>query len=303
VVGVLGKSYKLDPLFATTVHEDLLSTLAPRLKEVTKGDYARGYRTRKGRLYPTPLHQLMAEILDALGVDYEEKLNVGRQLRADFSFRGTLVLIEPDLTTENIAALKRSGKKTLILQRDAVRSDFSDPGIRIIEVDGGERLQTIFIDDPSFNFDYAHVLPKTEKCSVMHGHTSSVLVEIVGRLQDGMVIDFSQAKRIVREAVKDLDHKLFISEKYLTSRMGSKVGLAFKTIHGDFSLVVPRGTTVLLPDEATTENLSKEILDRIARRMPENVTAVGVYVYEGMNKGSHILAEIHRKRGTARNKR
>jgi hypothetical protein len=27
--------------------------------------------------------------------------------------------------------------------------------------------------------------------------------------------------------------------------------------------------------------------------MPENVTAVGVYVYEGLNKGAHILAQLH----------
>jgi 6-pyruvoyltetrahydropterin/6-carboxytetrahydropterin synthase len=45
--------------------------------------------------------------------------------------------------------------------------------------------------------------------------------------------------------------------------------------------------------EATVENLAKEVLGRIAPRMPRNVTAVGVYVYEGLNKGSHILAKLH----------
>jgi 6-pyruvoyltetrahydropterin/6-carboxytetrahydropterin synthase len=52
---------------------------------------------------------------------------------------------------------------------------------------------------------------------------------------------------------------------------------------------------VLLNGEATVENLAQELLDRIASKMPANVTAVGVYVYEGLNKGTHLLAQIHRR--------
>jgi len=36
--------------------------------------------------------------------------------------------------------------------------------------------------------------------------------------------------------------------------------------------------------------------------MPENVTAVGVYVYEGLNKGSHLLAQIHQDGERSRKK-
>jgi 6-pyruvoyltetrahydropterin/6-carboxytetrahydropterin synthase len=51
----------------------------------------------------------------------------------------------------------------------------------------------------------------------------------------------------------------------------------------------------LLHGEATVENLAKEVLSRISPRMPENVTAVGVYVYEGLNKGSYLLAQLHQR--------
>jgi 6-pyruvoyltetrahydropterin/6-carboxytetrahydropterin synthase len=283
--------------------EEVISTLAPRLKQLTKGEYARGYITKKKKLYTTPLHQLIAEVLDSLAIRYDENVVVTPELQADFSFNDTLIFIDREITPRSVAVLRKSGKKSLLLQRDSLRSDLEDTGIRIIELGERTRLQTIFLDDPSFNFDYAHILPKTEKCSVMHGHTSSVLVEIVGRLQDGMVVDFSEAKRIVREAIRSLDHKLLISEKYVKSREGSRVGLAFKTVHGDFSLVVPKETTFLLSGEATNENMAKEILDRIGKKMPPNVTAVGVYVYEGLNKGSHILLDLHRKRSVLRKKR
>jgi hypothetical protein len=36
--------------------------------------------------------------------------------------------------------------------------------------------------------------------------------------------------------------------------------------------------------------------------MPENITAVGVYVYEGLNKGSYILAQLHHRGVDSRRK-
>jgi 6-pyruvoyltetrahydropterin/6-carboxytetrahydropterin synthase len=186
-----------------------------------------------------------------------------------------------------------------------LRSDGADSGLRVIRLGGrGKLLQTIFLDDPSFNFDYSHILPHTQKCSVMHGHTSSALVEIVGEPVDGMVVDFGIAKEIIRGALGELDHKLIINAKYVVREDGGSVTLRFHTVHGDFAIQAPKGTTVLLDGEATVENLAKEVLSRIAPRLPPNVTAVGVYVYEGMNKGSHLLAQLHQgRRERARRRR
>ena len=51
-------------------------------------------------------------------------------------------------------------------------------------------------------------------------------------------------------------------------------------------------TTYLLRGEATVENLSTEIISLLAPRLPPNVDAVGVYIYEGHGKGSHIISRI-----------
>jgi 6-pyruvoyltetrahydropterin/6-carboxytetrahydropterin synthase len=40
------------------------------------------------------------------------------------------------------------------------------------------------------------------------------------------------------------------------------------------------------------ETLSTEIIKLLAPNMPSNVQALGVYVYEGLNKGSHIISEV-----------
>jgi 6-pyruvoyl tetrahydropterin synthase/QueD family protein len=230
-----------------------------------------------------------------MGIAYKENVRLpgGTGLTADFLVNGVWVFVEKRLGRKEEKALAKGRMKSVVVRRDSLRSDRLDHGIRVVGLEAGGRVQTIFLDDPSFSFDYAHILPRTEKCSVMHGHTSSVLVEVIGHPLDGMVVDFGVAKQIVREAVRGLDHKLFINEKYVTQVDKKSVTLRFDTIHGEFAIRAPKATTVLMKGEATVENLAMEVLGRIAPKMPENVTAVGVYVYEGLNKGSHILAKLH----------
>ena len=274
--------------------EQLLSKLVPRLKSLDEGAYLRTYRSGKG-FVRTSTHQAIAGLLDSLDIDYKLDVKVSKRgtLRADFLAKGTFIFVGRELSEEDFKAIGAAGKKSVVVMKDSLRSDRFDHGIRVIGLGEEGGLQTIFLDDPSFNFDYAHILPKTEKCSVMHGHTSSVLVEVVGHPIEGMVVDFGIVKPLVKGAVRELDHKLFINEKYVTELDPNNVSLRFDTVHGEFAIRAPRGTTVLLKGEATVENLAKEVLARVSPKMPKNVTAVGVYVYEGLNKGSHILAKIH----------
>ena len=62
-----------------------------------------------------------------------------------------------------------------------------------------------------FTFEAAHELPNHPgKCQRLHGHSYVLLVSVEGDIepQSGMVIDFSDLKRIVNDAVVDrLDHR------------------------------------------------------------------------------------------------
>jgi 6-pyruvoyl-tetrahydropterin synthase len=275
--------------------ETLVERLSPRLRELGQGGYLRTYR-RHGRAYPTSLHMAIAEILESLGLKSRERVRVpNTDLIADFEVNGRFVFVDRLLGGAELKKLGRVKQGCVLIRNSPTRSDRQDSGIRVIEIEGGTsgELQTIFLDDPSFNFDYAHILPHTQKCSVMHGHTSAALVELIGRPINGMVVDFGLARDIIRDAIRSLDHRLFINEKYVVREDTKSVTLRFRTVHGDFAIQAPKATTVLLDGEATVENLAREVLARISPRMPENVTAVGVYVYEGLNKGSHLLAQLH----------
>lgn len=278
--------------------------LAPRLKGLSRGGYQREYRGRTGTSRSST-HHFVGNLLDSLKIRHEENVSVPgvKDLRADFLVNGTLVFVDRKLDAYTIGVLRKARRPSLIIRKESLRSDGFDHGIRVLGIGEEGNQQTIFLDDPSFNFDYSHILPKTQKCSVMHGHTSSVLVEVVGKPIDGMVVDFGVAKEIIREAIRDLDHKLFINEKYVTGMGQKSVALRFRTVHGDFAIQAPKPTTVLLSGEATVENLAKEVLSRITPRMPDNVSAVGVYVYEGLNKGSHLLAQIHQTEVEKRRKK
>lgn len=64
-----------------------------------------------------------------------------------------------------------------------------------------------------FWVDYAHSLMGHAKCSVRHGHTGQVIVEVEGEVKGGksfeenVVMDFGELKRICEETLRQIDHK------------------------------------------------------------------------------------------------
>ncbi len=60
----------------------------------------------------------------------------------------------------------------------------------------------------SETFDAAHFLPGHPKCGKIHGHTYRVEVEVEGELKNGMVIDFEDLKKTLKEIVDEFDHRL-----------------------------------------------------------------------------------------------
>jgi 6-pyruvoyltetrahydropterin/6-carboxytetrahydropterin synthase len=121
------------------------------------------------------------------------------------------------------------------------------------------------------------------------------MVEIIGEMKNNLVIDFGEAKRIIKDALNNFDHKFFINKKYLQKEDNSHYYVSFKGPKGYFSLQLPKITTFLLNGEATVETLSTEIIKTLAPKMPSNVEALGVYVYEGLSKGAHIIAKIKKE--------
>lgn len=272
------------------------------------------YLDRKtGALLSSRTELAVARLLSFLGVEYEYGHGVdvggGRVERIDFKTpRGLIEVIDGEGDAEKyrlaLEALGGAGIMAVGHPRHVARIAELEGVVAYGESAGGggaggggagDGAQTgsIFMDDESFTFDYAHVLPLVEKCSILHGHTSSVMVELVGTMRDNLLVDFGEAKQIIRGVMAEFDHKFFVNERYVVG--GGDDGhyrVSFDGPRGRFDLTVPRSTAYLLRGEATVENLSTEIISLLAPRLPPNVDAVGVYIYEGRDKGSHIISRI-----------
>lgn len=59
------------------------------------------------------------------------------------------------------------------------------------------------------HIDSAHRLPGHAKCGVLHGHTYKIELIIEGEPDKGMVLDFGEMKRILKDVLQKYDHKLF----------------------------------------------------------------------------------------------
>ena len=55
--------------------------------------------------------------------------------------------------------------------------------------------------------DCAHYLPGHDKCGSLHGHTYKIEVIIEGEKKSGMILDFSELKKSIKEALSYFDHK------------------------------------------------------------------------------------------------
>jgi 6-pyruvoyltetrahydropterin/6-carboxytetrahydropterin synthase len=258
------------------------------------------YIDKKGNLLKTRTELTVAQMLTFLENDYEYNheitLKNGTKVKIDFKTeKGLIEVIDNDEDIEKYKQIKEDfpEKKVMAIGHAKYVAQIKELQ-DIVFYDKTPQTGSIFLEDASFSFDYAHILPLVEKCSILHGHTSSVMVELVGQMKDNLLLDFGIAKKIIKEDVNQFDHKFFINRKYLKKEDDSHYQINFDGPKGMFDLQVPKDTTYLLEGEATVENLSSEIIKLLVPKMPANVEAVGVYIYEGYNKGSHIISNIER---------
>lgn len=118
-----------------------------------------------------------------------------------------------------------------------------------------------------FEFETAHALWGYDgKCANIHGHSYVLTVSISGNIindenhvKNGMIIDFSDLKAIVKkEIVEVYDHALLV-------RKG--------TPHEDYAKVDTAFKKVWLTDfQPTCENMLIDMVKRIQNNLPEHIT-------------------------------
>lgn len=143
----------------------------------------------------------------------------------------------------------------------------------------------IIIERNTLRFAAAHFTTFGGECEPLHGHNYDVTVEISGALTtDSWVIDFSEAKALVRDLCRELDHKFIVpalSKDISISRSGGELTLEW----GDLRYVMPEKDSVAIDvDNTTAERLAEWFAGRITVELQSrgagNVASVTVGVEE-----------------------
>ncbi len=118
-----------------------------------------------------------------------------------------------------------------------------------------------------FNFETGHALYGYDgACKNVHGHSYKLSVTVIGKPSEdranvkyGMVIDFSDLKKIVKEEIVDrFDHATVFNETT------PHIELAHELAN--------RGHDVILVKyQPTSENMVIDFAERIQSRLPENI--------------------------------
>ena len=257
------------------------------------------YIDKNGNLLRSKTELSFSRLLSFLEKDYQYdfkiKLKNGQDVSVDFKVDDKYIeILDSDIELDKLNEIKKNNPDLDIIGIGKSKFGVKSSDFETISLVDSDRDQvgSIFLEDSSLAFDYAHILPLVEKCSILHGHTSTIMVEIIGKMVNNLVIDFGDAKRIIKDTLSTLDHKFFINEKYVYKEDSIHYYVSFEGPRGFFNLQLPKDTTFLLSGEATVENLSSIIIKLLSSKMPPNIEALGVYIYEGVNKGAHILAKI-----------
>ena len=150
----------------------------------------------------------------------------------------------------------------------------------------------IHVDGWSSNirFSSAHFIPRLGKCSRIHGHDYGVKIRLHGDKVNGILIDFTDLKKAMRDAISDLDHKLLVpgrSNEAAYSISNGEVEVRYE----DKRIVAVESDVHICDVEVTSsEELSgyigKKISDNLGRR--PNLTRMEVCIEEGPGQGSFV---------------
>jgi 6-pyruvoyltetrahydropterin/6-carboxytetrahydropterin synthase len=126
-----------------------------------------------------------------------------------------------------------------------------------------------------FRFEMAHALKGYDGlCKNIHGHTYELKVTIAGKpIADekspklGMVMDFGDLKKLVKDEIIDhYDHALVLYDKMPAELL--------KTLKNNFDRII------LKPYNPTSELMLLDFVEKLKKRLPENVTLKHVFLRE-----------------------
>jgi 6-pyruvoyltetrahydropterin/6-carboxytetrahydropterin synthase len=147
-------------------------------------------------------------------------------------------------------------------------------------------MATVIRVTREFTFEMAHVLRNYDgPCRNVHGHSYRLFVTLSGtpfsdqeNPKNGMVIDFTDLKKIVLDEIVNLfDHAVVVSRDFDRE----KTEMMSKTF----------GNTVIVDYQPTCENLVADFAERIKNKLPSGTRLHNLRLYETAKSYAEWFAE------------
>ena len=170
-----------------------------------------------------------------------------------------------------------------------VRTHEAETGIAPLQgpdVSSRPMSHRISIERNTLRFAAAHMATFGKETESLHGHNYGVTVQIDGALsEDSWVIDFGEAKRLVRAICQELDHRVLLAARSPSMRFDASEGSVTILTGADKCYVIPGEDVAMLDiDNTTAERLAEWLAGRIAVALTQagasNVTAIIVGIEE-----------------------
>lgn len=149
--------------------------------------------------------------------------------------------------------------------------------------------------ESGIRFSACHFIPQHEKCSRLHGHIYALHARVHGeRTEKGMIFDFLELKRALREAAEELDHMVLLpgnSKEVEVSETRDGVSVSFD----DKTYLFPSEDCAILDVSiCSAEELSTFFLKLLMTklRFPPNIKTIEVGVDEGKGQGAWSRKDI-----------
>ncbi len=141
------------------------------------------------------------------------------------------------------------------------------------------------------DFAASHFIPGHPKCGRLHGHCYAVHLRIHGvRDEEGLIVDFSEIKHLIRSIIDGLDHHVMIPTKNPHLKLTNHDN-EYEVRVGDRRYLFPADDVVAVPVTHTTvECLTHYLLQRVCDQLPNSssIKKLELGLDEGPGQGAWV---------------
>lgn len=163
----------------------------------------------------------------------------------------------------------------------------------------GSSTFSVSVSKDDLVFSSAHFITFAgHRCEGLHGHNYRVRVTVVGELneEDGLVFDFLELKRLMRQLCEEIDHRVLLPLRSARITVAEDGDAVHVSVDGIRRYTFPRVDCALLPIANTTvellaQHLTSRLNAALASHGADQISTIEMEVEENFGQSATFVAE------------